>query len=371
MRKKQVIFTSTRLFGIQSSRLEHIDYFNQNNWKVYVVTSKDDNSIEGIKSKYEFIELNYPRNYNFINWIICFVKSYKILNKIKPDLIISFNSLPIFITSLVNKYFKTNAIMVFTGSGKYIHWKGLSSKIVNFFLRNTLNRKADYIFQNPEDMNYFIQRNFTLKTNSHLIKSSGVNLMTYQKKKSFNNKFPYKVLMITRFIKEKGINEYLQTVDVITRDFPGYFEFTLAGEELKDRVNGINMKLMQKLIKNKSLNKDGYISKMQEYLKQFDIFIYPSYYTEGVPRVCLEAAATGLPVITTHSRGCNLTVDNGNSGFLVKKQNVEQIVSSLLFLKNNPTKLMEFSKNARNFIQQNFDKQKVDKQYIKLYSYYL
>lgn len=371
MKKKRVIFTSTRLFGICSSRLEHINFFKNSDWDVYVIANKDYNSTVKSESEYKFIEIKYPRNYNIINWIFCLINSFKIINKIRPDLIVAFNSLPIFISSIVNKYFKANVIMVFTGSGQYIHWKGLKSKLANFFLLNTLNKNANYIFQNPEDMFYFINGKFIPKEKSYLIKSSGVDLETFKLKKSFNDKLPFKVLMITRIIKEKGINEYLHTIDTINKKHPNCFEFTLAGEELKGRVNGIDFDLMSKLIENRILKKAGYISNMQEYLKNFDIFIYPSYYTEGVPRVCLESAAIGLPIITTYSRGCNLTVKEGETGFLVDAENVDQIVQSLLYFKEHPDKLPEFSKNAHEFVKKNFDKKKIDNQYFKLYQKFL
>jgi glycosyltransferase involved in cell wall biosynthesis len=48
-----------------------------------------------------------------------------------------------------------------------------------------------------------------------------------------------------------------------------------------------------------------------------DAFVLPSAYREGIPRVLLEAAAMGLPLVTTDSPGCNEVARPGENGFLV------------------------------------------------------
>ena len=61
-------------------------------------------------------------------------------------------------------------------------------------------------------------------------------------------------------------------------------------------------------------------------LSAADVFIFPSYYREGVPRGVLEALAIGLPIITTDMPGCNLTVQDGVNGYLIKPRSVDAIV---------------------------------------------
>jgi glycosyltransferase involved in cell wall biosynthesis len=48
-----------------------------------------------------------------------------------------------------------------------------------------------------------------------------------------------------------------------------------------------------------------------------DIAVLPSDYNEGVPRVLLEAAASGLPLVATDIEGCRVIVRDGVNGFLV------------------------------------------------------
>src|SRR5207253_5342479 len=64
-----------------------------------------------------------------------------------------------------------------------------------------------------------------------------------------------------------------------------------------------------------------------------DLFVLPSYLREGIPRVLLEAAAMGLPLITTNSPGCNEVVKDGVNGFLVPARDplaLGQAIANLL-----------------------------------------
>ena len=43
----------------------------------------------------------------------------------------------------------------------------------------------------------------------------------------------------------------------------------------------------------------GYIKNMKDLISQSNIVVLPSYYGEGLPKILIEAAACGKPVITT------------------------------------------------------------------------
>ena len=57
--------------------------------------------------------------------------------------------------------------------------------------------------------------------------------------------------------------------------------------------------------------------------------VFPSYYGEGVPKVLLEACASGRPIITTNTPGCNDVVIDGYNG-------TEQLGLASYFSRNLP-----------------------------------
>ena len=60
----------------------------------------------------------------------------------------------------------------------------------------------------------------------------------------------------------------------------------------------------------------GYRGDIADLLRDSDVMVFPSY-REGLPKSLIEAAASGLPIITTDTTGCKECVDNGINGYLV------------------------------------------------------
>lgn len=60
----------------------------------------------------------------------------------------------------------------------------------------------------------------------------------------------------------------------------------------------------------------------------FDVFALPSRY-EGFPYVLLEAAAHGLPIVTTNDAGASQLVVDGVSGWLIPSMNTQRLTGAL------------------------------------------
>lgn len=61
---------------------------------------------------------------------------------------------------------------------------------------------------------------------------------------------------------------------------------------------------------------------------RFDAFVLPSH-TEGLPRVVLEAQATGTPVIATRVGGVPEIIDDGKTGLLVDSKSQNQLATAV------------------------------------------
>lgn len=109
---------------------------------------------------------------------------------------------------------------------------------------------------------------------------------------------PFKLLYVGRLIKEKGIYILINVVENLREKFN--LELHIVGfNELGEEF--------YKVIKNKKYIKfHGFLQgrKLLDVYKLCDVFIFPSiYYTEGFPRVILEAWANGLFVISSRIGG--------------------------------------------------------------------
>jgi len=73
----------------------------------------------------------------------------------------------------------------------------------------------------------------------------------------------------------------------------------------------------------------GYRADMPEVLAAAHVACLPSYYREGLPRFLIEAAAAGLPLVTTDATGCREAVEAGQNGLLVPPRDPEALAAAL------------------------------------------
>ena len=97
-----------------------------------------------------------------------------------------------------------------------------------------------------------------------------------------------------------------------------------------------------------------------------DIFVFPTFYrNEGHPWVIVEALAAGLPIISTDHGAIIESVIDGVNGYIVKKNNPEDIALKLKLFLDNPDMIRRMgdescilykSKYTEQRLVENFDK---------------
>ena len=130
----------------------------------------------------------------------------------------------------------------------------------------------------------------------------------------------WRLLFLSRIIKEKGIYEIIETSLLLQKKYP-MIELIIAGdgEELdnvKSFVDNHNISCITFV---------GYVGGKEKLklLENSNVYCLPSY-TEGMPLSVIEAMAFGLPVITRCVGGLKDFFKNGEHGFatLSKKPDV-------------------------------------------------
>ena len=95
----------------------------------------------------------------------------------------------------------------------------------------------------------------------------------------------------------------------------------------------------------------GFVRDVENYLSQGTVHIFPSQ-CEGSAKVVYEAAACGLPQITTREAGDVVT--DGVEGIIVQPSNVEQLAEAILKLYHHPDTVARMSLAARKRVVENF-----------------
>ncbi len=95
----------------------------------------------------------------------------------------------------------------------------------------------------------------------------------------------------------------------------------------------------------------GFAKKPEEYLSQGTIHVFPSQ-CEGSAKVTYEAAACGLPQITTREAGDVVT--DGVEGIVIPPANVDALADAILHMYNHPEVVGRMSVAARKRVVENF-----------------
>ena len=95
----------------------------------------------------------------------------------------------------------------------------------------------------------------------------------------------------------------------------------------------------------------GFVRDVENYLSQGTIHIFPSQ-CEGSAKVVYEAAACGLPHITTREAGD--VVNHGVEGILVRPGDVGELATAILELYRHPEMVERMSVAARKRVVENF-----------------
>jgi glycosyltransferase involved in cell wall biosynthesis len=98
----------------------------------------------------------------------------------------------------------------------------------------------------------------------------------------------------------------------------------------------------------------GHVTDMPALLAGVDIAVLPSY-REGAPRSLIEAAAAGLPIITTDVPGCREVVEHKVNGLLVPVREVEPLVDAIRFLHEHPHERIRMGEASREKALCRFD----------------
>lgn len=91
------------------------------------------------------------------------------------------------------------------------------------------------------------------------------------------------------------------------------------------------------------------------YFTNSDVFVFPTFYHgETFGLVLLEAMEYGLPCISTYEGSIPSIIKNGENGFLVKQQDVNQLKDKMLYFIANPEIGIRMGEFGRTIFKDNF-----------------
>ena len=285
--------------------------------------SKNLNLIKKYNFKFYPIPITRSKKNFFLEIKLFFSILFEIL-KIKPDIIQLITIKPLIYGGIISRFLNIK-LTIFTIAGLgyvYNNKNYILKSIVLKLLKFSINQpKTIIIMQSPSDKLYLKKEHVITNQKIIFTKGSGINLKKYSKNKNKKSK-KIIITLASRMIKEKGVYEFVNASQEIYK-YNNKIKFLLVGKHDPESPSHISLKILKSFNDKKkypNLQWIGYKKNIIKYIKLSSIIVLPSYH-EGVPKVLLEAAACGKPIIASNIGGCREVVINGLNGILVKKKN--------------------------------------------------
>lgn len=370
MNEKTIIIIGVSARSLVNFRGELIRLFIHMGHKVLAVASgandDDINEIESLGAHY--VEAPSERTGTNVFVDLKTMNFYrKLFYEIRPEYVISYTIKPVIWSGIAlasNNY--TNFTALITGLG--YSFQGLSLKrkviriIVSFLYKLSLKRADQVIFQNNEDLTYFVEKKIVSNLKVNTIPGSGVPIHHFAQKPLRTP--PIIFLMISRLLKEKGIYQFFEAARQVKMRFPEA-RFQLLGG-LDQSPDGINQRQLNELSNLDYVEYLGETQDVRPYIENCHVFVLPSYYREGLPRTILEAMSVGRAVLTTDHSGCRDAIVEGCNGWLVPVQDSNALVEKMVWFIENPNKTELMGLASRQIIKERFDVRKVNDKILEI-----
>ena len=220
------------------------------------------------------------------------------------------------------------------------------------------------VVENRDDY-FFLKKKYDLKPKEiKLIKGAGVDLEKYNIIKNNKSK---NVLLPARVIREKGIEEFITASISLKEKYPNW-NFIVAGALDYNKQSSLKLETIKKLNKRNVVKFLGYVKNMRRVYADCSIVCLPSY-REGFSRTLQEAAAKGLPIVTTNVTGCRDAIIPNVTGLLCKPRNALSLEKKLSVLISNKAKRKYLGLNGRKLAKNQFSLKNVIASNLNIYNF--
>ena len=283
----------------------------------------------------------------------------KILRKEKPDIVLSFTIKPNLYCGINCRMMSIPQVMNITGFGIALAYPGIRQKLLVSLYKIVAKKVKLIFFQNESNLNQFKKWNIASKNHYKLLPGSGVNLSDFAVTPYPSDENGIHFLFVSRILKEKGIDNYIEAARVIKRKYPNTY-FHVLGNATKAYTD-----IIEQANKDDLIEYHGRVNNVSDYQKMSHCTVLPSYYPEGICNVLLEGAASGRPVITCDHPGCREAVNDGVTGYLVKPNDTKDLIEKIeRFLKLSNTDRMKMGRAGRKKMECEFDRKIVVDAYL-------
>ena len=250
-------------------------------------------------------------------------------------------------------------------------------RLVSQLYRLAFSQCAAVTFQTLDDLSYFESAGIVRRQKANYFTGgSGVDTAQFNPeavtttvvrklRSSFNiGENDTVVLLAARMLWHKGIGEFVEAARRLNK--ASGLHFLLAGSIDEGNPASIPPQQIEEWSRTGWITYIGEREDIQVIIALSDIVTLPSY-REGVPRILIEAAAMGKPIVACDISGCRDVVVDNHNGLLISPRDADALVHALEVLLADKDLRHRFGIAGRAKCLKEFDQQVVVEQHIHLY----
>ena len=225
------------------------------------------------------------------------------------------------LASVVSRFFRgypKRILITLPGLGRMMSWsKGSGERrypvgraLTVLAMRFLAGRDSvHFSFETKYDRDFWKKRGIANDRNSSVLDGAGVDLNLFYPAEDATSHPKKKVIFASRLLKSKGLNAFLMLArDLANRPDVEFIVAGLADDHDPDAIRPEDLRTIERI---RFL---GQVDDMPPLLRECDIVCLPTRYGEGIPRILIEAAATGLASVVSDHPGCRAVVEDGVTG---------------------------------------------------------
>ncbi len=239
--------------------------------------------------------------------------------------------------------------------------------LVTWFLARLLNSPhSRVIVQNPDDEELLTKAG-VLQSRIRMVEGAGVDTDKFLPTSEI--KGPVCVVLAARLLWDKGVGEFVAAARDLKQKVSNV-RFVLVGNPDLDNPASIPEETIRTWEKENIVEWWGHQKDMVPIFRSTHIACLPSY-REGLPKVLIEAASCGLPIVSTDVPGCREIVRDDYNGILVPKCDSFSLSNALLRLIEDPDLRAEMGKHSRELVLDKFSSKHVIAKTLNIYKEFL
>ncbi|MBW9275927.1 MAG: glycosyltransferase family 4 protein [Candidatus Thiodiazotropha sp. (ex. Lucinisca nassula)] len=294
---------------------------------------------------------------------------YRLYRELQPLIVHHVTIKPVLYGTLAARVAKVSAVVnAISGLGFVFLARGWFSAIARSAVltsyRWLFSRKRLWVIvQNRDDYDYLLEKECLSQDKIELIRGSGVDVDNFVMSTESDG-LPL-VVLPGRMLWDKGVGEFVEAAQQLHR-MGIKARFALVGGIDPNNPESVPAVRLAEWAREGNVEWWGNRQDMPEIYSDAHIVCLPSY-REGLPKVLLEAAATGRAIVATDVPGCREIVIEGENGLLVPARESRPLADALRRLITNPALRQSMGQKGRAMAEAEFSIHQVIERHLNIY----